>query len=108
MKQPETIKASVSIKAESMPALVRALTRIADEGMTIIQSAAVSTTISLESGDIDDLDFALRCIAKALGKSDDVTAKISAPATIWDGRRLDPTPMERAINAAGGLFEEDV
>lgn len=103
----DTIKASIAIKAESLPALVRALTRIADEGMTIVQGAAVSTSISLESADIDDLDFALRCIAKALGRFDDVEASIKAPATVWDGRRLDPTPMEVAINAAGDLFEDE-
>lgn len=99
----ETVKASISLKAESLLALVDALTRIAeDAGMVIVQHATVTTSIAINADDLDDLVTALGDVARAVSVSEGVEAKISAPATVWHGRRLDLTPMERMINSATG------
>lgn len=97
------LKVTITIKAESLIDLVNALTRIAEEAsMLIVQSATVSTSLAIEAKDTDDLADALSDVARAVAASEGVEAKISAPATVWHGRRLDPTPMERMINLATG------
>ena len=101
MAKNETVKATVSIRAESMYALTNALESIAERAtMQIVASAAVSTSISIDADDADDLSEALGAIAQAIGYSDGVECKIAAPGAVWHGRRLDLTPMERAINSA--------
>lgn len=97
----ETHKASISLKAESLLALVDALTRIAeDAGMVIVQHATVTTSIAIEADDLDDLVTALGDVTGAVERSEGVECKVSAPGSAWHGRRLDLTPMERMINNA--------
>lgn len=97
----DTHKATISLKAESLAALVEVLDRIAvDAQMQIVQNANVSTSIVIEADDISDLIDALGDVAGAVARSDGVEAKIAAPATAWDGRRIDLTPMEKMINEA--------
>jgi hypothetical protein len=97
----DTFKATVSIKAESMYALTNALESIAERAtMQIVVGASVSTSISIESDDADDLSTALSAIAHAVGLCEDIESSVKAPMAAWDGRRLDPTPMERMINEA--------
>lgn len=97
----DTIKATVALKAESMRELVETLTRIADEaGMVIVQNASVSTSITIEADDLDDLREALGDVTGAVASSEGIECKVSAPGSAWHGRRLDPTPMERMINEA--------
>lgn len=106
MAKLETIKATIAIKADSMRALVEALTDIAlNANMTIVQDATVSTSLAIEAEDADDLREALGAITSAIDGSDDVECKVSAPGSIWHGRRLDPTQMERYINS-GELFKD--
>lgn len=104
----ETIKATISLKADSMMDLSNALQAIAERAnMRIVQSATVSTSISLDSEDLSDLIMALSDIASAVEASDGVECKVSAPGSAWHNRRLDPTPMERMINeATGELFDD--
>ena len=97
----ETIKATVSIRAESMYALTNALESIAERAtMQIVAGAAVSTSISIEGDDAEDVQEALGAIAWAIEICEGAECKINAPGTVWHGRRLDPTPMERLINSA--------
>ncbi len=99
MAKNETIKATVSIKAESMYALTNALESIAERAtMQIVASAAVSISISIEAEDADDLSDALSAIARAVALCDGIEASAKAPMTAWNGRRLDATPMERYID----------
>ena len=100
----EKHKASISLKAESLIALTEALQQIAlDAGMQIVMQANVTTSIALECDDLDDLSLAIGDIAGAVGRSDGVECKVSAPGSVWDRRRLDATPMERMINQLGGV-----
>jgi len=105
----EVIKATVSIKAESLGSLQNLLETIAERaGMTIVADASMSTSMAIESVDSDDLRDALTEIARAVAHSDGCEAKIAAPAEVWTGRAVvaGPTPMERMINqATGELFE---
>lgn len=97
----DTLKATVSIKAESMYALTNALESIAERAtMQIVTGAGVSTSISLEADDADDLSEALGAIAHAVSLCEGIEASAKAPMTAWHGRRLDPTPMERMIDQA--------
>ena len=101
MAKSEILKATVSIKAESMYALTNALESIAERAtMQIVIGAAVTTSISIESDDANDLSEALSAIAKAVSLCDGIEASAKAPMTAWHGRRLDPTPMERMIDEA--------
>jgi len=105
----ETHKANITIKAESLSALVEALDRIAvAANMQIVQNATVSTSIAIEADDISDLITALGDVAGAVARSDGVEASIKAPATAWDGRRIDLTPMEKMINRAVGAGDENL
>lgn len=102
MSKPETIKATVSLKAESLVDLVNALTRIAeDAGMVIVQQANVTTSIAIETDDISDLVTALGDVTGAIERSEGVECKVSAPGSAWHGRRLDATPMELYLNGIG-------
>lgn len=98
-------KATITLKAESLGALLNAIEAIAEQaGMTIVANATVSTSIAIESEDLDDLVTALGDVTAAVAASDGVECKVSAPGSAWHGRRLDLTPMERMINSAtGGL-----
>lgn len=97
----DTVKATVSIKAESIAALTNALESIAERAtMQIVASASVATSISIEADDASDLSDALSAIARACGLCEGIEVTAKAPMAAWDGRRLDPTPMERMINAA--------
>lgn len=97
----ETVKATVSIKAESMSDLTNALESIAERAtMQIVVGASVSVSIVIESDDADDLSEALSAIARAVSLCEGIEASAKAPMTAWHGRRLDPTPMERMIDAA--------
>ena len=99
MAKPETHKAAVNLKAESLAALISSLEQIAlDAGMQIVMSASITTSIALEAEDLDDLSLAIGDIAGAVGRSDGVECKVSAPGSVWDRRRLDSTPMERYID----------
>lgn len=101
MSKAETVKATVSIKAESMYALTNALESIAERAtMQIVVGASVSTSISLEADDAGDLSDAIGAIAHAVSLCEGVEASAKAPLTSWHNRRLDPTPMERMIDAA--------
>jgi len=102
----ETTKATITFKAESLAALIEALERIAlDANMRIVMQANVSTSMALESEDESDLGLAISDIASAVAKVEGVECKISAPGSVWHGRRIDPTPMERMISqATGELF----
>lgn len=94
----EKHKAAITLKCESMTALIAALEQIAlDAGMQIVMGASVSTSIALECDDLDDLGLAISDIAGAVGRSDGVECKVSAPGSVWDRRRIDTTPMERYI-----------
>lgn len=100
MTKNETHKATVSLKG-NLHDLVNALARIADEfGGLLVQNAAVSTSITIEADDLDDLIDALGDVAGAVELSEGVECKVSAPGAAWHGRRLDLTPMERMINQA--------
>lgn len=95
----DTVKATISLRADSLVDLVNALTRIAeDAGMVIVQQATVTTSIAIETGDISDLVTALGDVTGAIERSEGVECKVSAPGSAWHGRRLDATPMERYIN----------
>ena len=96
----ETIKASVTIKAESLYTLTHALRQIMDVNIQCVTNATISTSISIESTDSDDLRDALTDIARAIAVSEGVEAKIAAPAEVWTGRAVvaGPTPMESYIN----------
>ena len=95
----ETTKATISLKAESLTALIAALEQIAlDAGMQIVMQANVTTSLALECDDLDDLGLAIGDIAGAVGRSEGVECKVSAPGSVWHRQRLDPTPMERMIN----------
>lgn len=108
MAKPETIKATINLKAESMPALARAIEAICTRAsMQIVLNANVSTGIAIEADDIDDLRAAISDVAAAIEGTEGAECKISAPGTIWHERRLDPTPLERYINSAT-LFEDEV
>jgi hypothetical protein len=97
------IKASISLKADSLVDLVNALQAIAEQaGMVIVQNATVSTAIAIETSDLDDLVSALGDVTAAVEASEGVECKVSAPGSAWHGRRLDLTPMERMINSATG------
>lgn len=101
MAKSETVKATISIKAESMYALTNALESIAERAtMQIVTGASVTTSIALEADDADDLSDALSAIARACSLCEGIEASAKAPMSAWDGRRLDPTPMERMINEA--------
>lgn len=96
-------KATIALKAESLIDLTNALTRIAeDAGMVIVQHATVTTSITIEADDLDDLVTALGDVTAAVEASEGVECKVSAPGSAWHNRRLDPTPMERLINSATG------
>lgn len=102
----DTVKATVSLKAESMYALTNALESIAERAtMQIVLGATVSVSIAIESDDADDLSDALSAIARAVSLCEGIEASAKAPMTAWNGRRLDATPMERMINDAAPLFE---
>lgn len=95
----ETIKATISIKAETMQQLIDMLQRAADEGAQLVQNAGVSTSIKLEAFDAGDLSEAISDVLHAVNTSDGVTANVNAPHTVWDGRRAAGlTPMEQYIN----------
>lgn len=95
----EQTKATISFKAESLPALLRAFERIAeDAGMQIVMRAAVNASMTLEADDLDDLGLAIGDVATAVEKIEGVACKVSAPGSVWHARRLDLTPMERYIN----------
>jgi hypothetical protein len=97
----ETTKATISLKAESLTDLIAALEAIAlDAGMQIVMQANVSTSIALEAEDLSDLGTAIGDIAGAVGRTEGVECKVSAPGSVWHLARLDPTPMERMINEA--------
>lgn len=97
----DTLKTTISIKAESLHDLTNALARMADEfGGQIVRDAKVSTTMTLEAEDLDDLRDAIGDVVAAISASEGVEAKVSADSSIWANRRLDPTPMERMINRA--------
>ena len=99
MAKTEVFKASISLKAESLSALIAALDQIAlDAGMQIVMQANVAASIALECDDLDDLGLAISDIAGAIGRSDGVECKVSAPGSVWHHRRLDATPMERYID----------
>ena len=104
----DLVKATISIKAESLSAHQGLLETIAERaGMTIVADATLTTSMAIESSDTDDLRDALTEIAKAIQISDGVEAKIAAPSEVWQGRTTvaGPTPMERMINqATGELF----
>lgn len=105
MAKEQTFKATITIKAESLAALVEALDRIAvDAQMQLVQQATVSTSLAIEADDMSDLITALGDIAGAVARSEGIEAKVSAPMTAWHDRRIDPTPMERMINDASDLF----
>ena len=96
----ESIKANISLKCESLIALIEALQQIAqDAGMQIVMQANVTTSIALECDDLDDLSLAIGDIAGAVGRSDGVECKVSAPGSAWDRRRLDSTLMEHYIDS---------
>lgn len=100
----DTVKATVSLKAESMSALTNALESIAERAtMQIVLGANVSVSIAIESDDADDLSDALSAIARAVSLCEGIEASAKAPMTAWNGRRLDATPMERMINGAAPL-----
>lgn len=102
MAKPETVKATISLKAESLVALTEALQRIAENaGMQIVMHANVTTSIALEADDLSDLGLAIGDIAGAVERIDDVECKVSAPGSVWHLTRLDPTPMEAYINKLG-------
>lgn len=97
----EQVKATISLKAESLTALIVALEAIAlDAGMQIVMQATVSTSIALEADDLSDLGTAIGDVAGAVGRSEGVECKVSAPGSAWHAARLDLTPMERMINDA--------
>ena len=99
MAKPETVKATINLKAESLLALTEALQRIAeDAGMQIVMHANVTTSIALEADDLSDLGLAIGDIASAVERSPDVECKVSAPGSVWHLARLDLTPMEKMIN----------
>ncbi len=103
MAKPETVKATISLRASSLIALTEALQRIAeDAGMQIVMHASVTTSISLEADDLSDLSLAIGDIAGAIERSEDVECKVSAPGSVWHRQRLDPTPMERYIDSMKG------
>ena len=102
MAKTDVVKATVSVRAESMYALNNALESIAERAtMQIVTSAAVSMSISIEADDADDLSDALSAIARAVALCDGIEASAKAPMTAWNGRRLDSTPMERYIEQMG-------
>lgn len=97
------IKASIALKADSLIDLCNALQAIAEQaGMIIVQDATISTSIAIETSDLDDLVSALGDVTAAVEASDGVECKVSAPGSAWHNRRLDLTPMERMINSATG------
>jgi hypothetical protein len=97
----DVVKASITLKAESLPFLIEALTRIAeDANMLIVMQATITTALAIESEDASDLGLAISDIAGAVERTDGVECKVSAPGSVWHGMRLDPTPMERMINQA--------
>lgn len=99
----ETIKASITIKAESIQQLIDALWRMADESGQIVQDATVSASIKLEANDASDLFDAINDVQRGVAMSDGVESQISMPGSAWDGKRAGgPTPMERYINQASG------
>lgn len=101
-KDDTTYKATISIKAETMRELVAALQSIGEAAnMSVVLGAAVSTSIAIETDDMDDLRLALESITDALADTA-VEATAKAPLAAYRNRRLDPTPMERMINRATG------
>jgi hypothetical protein len=100
MLQSDTHKATITLKAETLGDLNEALDAIANaSGNTFAVKATISTTITVEAGALSDLGLILDGIATAVAFSAvEVTAK--APLAAYRQRRLDATPMERAIHEA--------
>jgi hypothetical protein len=97
----DTYKATFALKADSIRMMTDALDAIAiKSNIVIVINATISTSISIEADDIDDLREALSDVTGAIEESEGVECKVSAPGSAWHGRRLDPTPMERMINKA--------
>ena len=90
-------KATISIKAESLGDLNEALDAIASAmNVSLAAQLSFSTTIGIEADHLPHLRTMLDDIAEAVASSEcEVAAK--APLAAYRNRRLDPTPMERAI-----------
>jgi hypothetical protein len=103
MLQSDTYKASISLKAESLGDLNEVLDLIANaSGISLVTKATISTSISIEAESIDFLRRVLDGIADAIGGTlAEVDVNAKAPMDVYRNRRLDPTPMERAISRAG-------
>ena len=101
MLKSDTFKASIALKAESLGDLNETLDLIANAtGIHLVTKATISTSIAVESETIEDLRRILDGIAGAVSGSmaeTEVSAKAPMEVYAAGSRRLDLTPMERAI-----------
>lgn len=101
MLKSDTFKASIALKAESLGDLNETLDLIANAtGIHLVTKATISTSIAVEAETIEDLQQVLSGIAGAVrGSMAETEVSAKAPMEVYatGNRRLDLTPMERAI-----------